>query len=73
MSISTMKSQKQRFVNFFYKMETHKASEKQNMHVLVDKFDALADKNDPHVKKDIDNQKERLRRRLEKRSKTLDF
>jgi len=72
MSISVMKSQKQRFVNFFYKMETQKATAKENMHMLVDKFDALADKNDLHVKKDIDGQRDRLRRRLDKR-KTESF
>ena len=68
MSISFMKNQKQRFVNFFYKMETQKVSEKQNMSDLIDSFGNSSQKNDLFVRKDVDNQKDALRKRLEKRS-----
>jgi len=70
-SISLMKNEKQRFFNFYYKMETQKPNEKLNMNVLIDNFEKSADKNDEFVKKDVDHQRERLRKRLEKRGKEI--
>lgn len=66
-SISLMKNEKQRFFNFYYKMETQKVNEKLNMNVLMDTFEKSSDKNDEFIKKDVDHQRERLRKRLEKR------
>lgn len=68
-----MKNQKQRFVHFFYKMENQKANEKQNMHVVLNDFTTASEKNDVFVKKDVDNQRDKLRRRLDKRSKKVHF
>jgi len=66
-SISKMKTQRQRFVNFFHQVEVQKQSEMQSMNAVLNEFSTVSDKNDIYVKKDMSNQKQKLRKRLEKR------
>ena len=54
-------------MNFFYKLEVCKENEKQNLNAVVNQFQSFSDKNDIFIKKDVDAQKERLQKRLEKR------
>jgi len=63
-----MKNQKQKFVNFFTKMEMRKASERSNLHVLLTKFHHVSEVNDDCIKKEVDSQRDTLRKRLKKRS-----
>ncbi len=64
-----MKNQKQKFVHFFTKMERRKASERLNLHAIITKFHHVSDVNDDCIKKEVDSQRDALRKRLEKKSK----
>jgi len=62
-SFSTLKAQKQRFVNFYHKMELEKQKDpnKLNMHSLLDDFGSSAKDNDKQVLSDISKQRNRLK------------
>jgi len=62
-SFSTLKAQKQRFVNFYHKMELEKQKDPQklNMHSLLDDFGSSSKDNDKQVLSDISKQRNRLK------------
>lgn len=66
-SFATMISQKQRFVHFFHKMETHKVNQKQDMHALLDDFNDSSKENDEKIMNDLAKQKDRLKNMIEQR------
>jgi len=64
-----MKSQKQRFVHFFYKMENEIVNEKQNLEVTLNQYNTNQSQNDTFIKNEIEKQKLRLRQKLDKKSR----
>lgn len=71
-SFSTMRNQKQKFVQFFHKIEVQKVNQKQNLNTLLEDYGSSAKDNDMTVKGDLLKQKERFRDMLEQRKqKTL--
>jgi len=69
-SFSTMKAQKQRFVNFYHKMELEKQKDPNiiNMHSLLDDFGSSSKDNDKRVLSDINKQRNRLKDLINERS-----
>jgi len=69
-SISQLKSEKAKFVNYFVRVENNKRIEKQNMFQVLNEYASTAKTNDEIVKSNIDIQKERLRERLRQKGRS---
>ncbi len=74
-SFSTMKAQKQRFVNFYHKMEMEKQKDPNNvnMHSLLDDFGSSSKDNDKRVLSDITKQRNRLKDLINERSMKFEW
>jgi len=68
-----MRNKKKRFVHLFYKIEDKLVTEKENLNATVNVYHSSTEKNDDLVKSDIAKQKERIQKKLEQKSKSLDF
>jgi hypothetical protein len=66
-SISTMKTERGKFVNIFLKIEHQKKIAQQNLYSLLTEFDNRSKNNDRVIKNEIDTQKSLFRKKLDQR------
>jgi len=69
MSFSKIKNKKQRDVALYCKVEKEKRTEKQNLNKTLEAFNRSVADNDNLVKGDVDAQRNRLRQKIELKSK----
>jgi len=66
-SVASLISQKQRFAQFYHRVEIEKDNYKQDMHILFDNYTSSTMENDQTVRASIDAQKQRFRQKLQQR------
>lgn len=66
-SLASLKSQRQRFAQFYQKIEVEKSAYQEDMHVVFSGYADSTKKNDHVIEKAINNQKQVFRQKLEQR------
>jgi len=66
-SLASLKSQRQRFAQFYQKIEVEKNSYQEDMHIVFSSYAESAKENDQAIQKAINTQKQKIKQKLEQR------